>query len=86
METKLISFGVPAGNSSDALVIETKEGTMRLSKTEWGTDATEENIRIWVRSRLQTREQSEFHVHKNRDGSFIYAMGQEPMIWPEDEV
>jgi hypothetical protein len=85
MNTKVISFGVPAGNNRDALVIVTKEGTIRLSKTERDTDGAERKIRTRIRSRLQTRDQSEFHTHKNRDNSFAYAMGQTPLVWPEDE-
>jgi len=82
---RLKSFGVPKG-SSDALVMEFADGRrIRLRKTERDSDGTAAKIRTRMRSRLQSRERSEFHVHKNRDGSFTYAAGKEPAVWPEDD-
>jgi hypothetical protein len=85
METKLISFGVPPRNNTDALVIRTKSKTTVLTITERDSDNTEDSVQTRVRDRIPGGEGSELFTHKNRDGSFAYAMGKEPTVWPEDE-
>lgn len=86
MDLRIKSFGVPRGNTVDALVIVLVGGrTVRLRQAERDSDGTAAKIRTRMRSRLKSRERSEFHVHKNRDGSFTYAVGKEPTVWPEDD-
>jgi hypothetical protein len=83
----LQSFGVPKGNTTDACVLKFSDGrTVRISKAEQDADGTAAKIRTRVRNRLESHEKSQFHVHKNRDGSFTYAAGIEPKVWPEDSL
>ena len=86
METKLIGLSMDPDNSTDALVIVTTVGVIRLSKTDRDADGTSEMVENRIRSQMSLEQRSQFHAHKNRDGTFAYASGTRPVAWPEDEV
>jgi hypothetical protein len=82
MIIRAVSFGAMDG---DELVIKTRSRSIRLRKSEKDSDETASKIEDRVRSRMIAEERDQFHVHKNRDGSFTYALGEEPTVWPEDD-
>lgn len=68
---------------NDGMILEfTDRATVAIPKSTLDSLSTEEN----VNAALQTAggEPMPIFVHKNSDGSWAIAFGQEPEFWPED--
>lgn len=85
MKTRITSFGDP-GDGVNALRIGfAGHSPAFLSKAERDFPGNANAIKNIMRSRMLEEAWEEFWVHKNRDGTFTYAMGKEPITWPEDQ-
>ena len=59
--------------------------TVQLTRAELTSIATGRQRRERFEELTGIRMRDLF-IHKNRDGSFAFATGQRPTVWPEDEV
>lgn len=79
MQMKIKSFGVPKGNTTDALVIGLTDGsTIRMSKIERDADGTDEKIQTRMRALLG---RDDFHTALHPDGRRFYGLGKHTH-WP----
>lgn len=92
MKTKLKGMTANPRGGVEVEIETVDDGKVELTtatRDSVGSDAdprrAEKSVRDELRKSYPSRIKSEFHVHKNRDGSFAYAVGAEPDTWPEDE-
>jgi hypothetical protein len=92
MKTRLVRM---ASNPRDGIAVEIEvdgEPVKVLTDSERdavGTDPDPRKAEKAVQDELRTSftdNADEIFVHKNRDGTYAYAVGLEPSEWPEDEV
>tara|TARA_R100000808_G_scaffold24550_1_gene56837 strand:- start:1006 stop:1341 length:336 start_codon:yes stop_codon:yes gene_type:complete len=70
----------------DGRVVDLMESTRDSRGTDANSRKAEKSVRNEFRKGTSDPvEKSEIHVHKNRDGTYSYAFGAEPTVWPEDE-
>tara|TARA_Y100000310_G_scaffold344956_1_gene460764 strand:+ start:11802 stop:12065 length:264 start_codon:yes stop_codon:yes gene_type:complete len=70
----------------DSVTIVTLDGQKgMLLKTQRDSFGTESGIKDALRAKFSIEQRDQIHVHKNRDGSFAFAIGREPKVWSEDE-
>lgn len=90
MKTKLVRFAEsPRAGVAVEVVIQGEEVKILTTATRdsKGTDTdprkAEKAVRDEFRKSFPTNS-DEVHVHKNRSGTYSYAVGIEPSEWPED--
>jgi hypothetical protein len=85
MRIKIQGLG---GVSSRSLAVAVRDERGEHTITESRRDMlnTEEAMQTEFRSKFPSHDRDEVHVHKNRDGTFVYVVGRRPRRWPEDWV
>jgi len=69
---------------TDAIVVETSNGLVKVLRTELAILNTSEKMDTALVSRVSCSEAKIF-THLNKDGSLAVAIGAKPNIWPEGE-
>ena len=85
MDLGIQSFSVSKDGAESATVFK-KDGTVitltKIERDEAGSGADVQDV---FRLKFPTHQRDQVHAHKNRDGTYAYALGQEPTVWLEDE-
>ena len=71
-----------------AVVIEIARVRFEITHSDLTIFNTEKKIKSEIerQASLSAKQLPEIFFHKNKDGSIAIATGQEPNIWPEDEI
>lgn len=83
MLMKLKRLGSDGGRGL-AVVIEDERGEQTMTEARRDTLNTERGVQDELLSKFPSRERGEIHAHKNRSGTWAYAVGLAPKVWPED--
>lgn len=75
-----------SGEGNNVVELETHDATYTLTKTERDTSLSRDAYETLWRSKFALRLRNELHIHKNRDGTYTYAVGANPTLWPEDNT
>jgi hypothetical protein len=70
---------------ADGIVISTKTATYSASSLSLGSLDTAEKLATEIEKVISKEAKPDLFIHKNRDGSWAIATGEDPKIWPEDE-
>jgi len=79
-----------SGNSkaSDAYIVEFGDNTkIDATKTDLTSLPTDKELNTDLTDKLSVVSKTDtIFLHKNRNGTIAVATGQEPKVWPEDEI
>ena len=70
---------------ADGIVVTTKTANYSASSLSLGSLDTAEKLATEIEKVISKEAKPDLFLHKNRDGSWAIATGEEPKTWPEDE-